>query len=72
VSIVLENEGQGRARLAMEMDRIADGAARDEALSDRFDRIITGLARQLRSTLDQDPARGHYAVGLAVMEGRDG
>ena len=72
VSIVLENEGQGRARLSIEMDRIADGAARDEALSDRFDRIITGLARQLRSTLEQDPTRGHYAVRLAVMEGRDG
>ena len=32
------------------------------------DRIITGLARQLRSPLDRDPARGRYAVTIGVLE----
>ena len=70
MSIVLEDEGQGIARLALEVDSLADGGGRDPALSERFDRIITGLARQLRSTLEQDGGRGRYAVHIAVTEGR--
>ena len=69
MSIVLEDEGQGIARLALEVDSLADGGGRDPALSERFDRIITGLARQLRSTLEQDGGRGRYAVHIAVTEG---
>jgi two-component sensor histidine kinase len=71
VSIILEMEDPGLARLAIAMDRPRDGAA-DPALSDRFERIITGLARQLRSTLEQDPEHGRYAVRIAVTEGRTG
>lgn len=70
VSIMLEGDGQGTARLSIEMDRLGDGAVRDPTLSDRFDRIITGLARQLRSTLDHDVENGRYSVTIAVMEGR--
>ena len=70
VSIVLEGEGGGTARLSIEADSLANAAARDEALSERFDRIITGLARQLRSTLDQDAECGRYSVRVAVVEGR--
>ena len=70
VSIVLDSEAQGSARLSIEVDSLADGGGRDEALSDRFERIITGLARQLRSALDHDAARGRYSVRIAVVEGR--
>jgi two-component sensor histidine kinase len=69
VSIVLEAEPPDGARLTIEMDCV-EGRERDEALSDRFERIITGLARQLRSALDQDPERGRYSVRIAVTERR--
>ena len=68
MSIVLDDEDQGTARLSIEMDSLADGAEHDPGLSERFDRIITGLARQLRSTLEQDGGRGHYAVHIAVTK----
>jgi len=67
-SIVLESAEPGTARLSIEVDSLAGEAARDEALADRFDRVITGLARQLRSTLERDPERGRYSVRIAVMD----
>jgi two-component sensor histidine kinase len=69
VSVVLEPESSGTARLAVEMDALAGAREGDEALADRFDRIVTGLARQLRSALERDPERGRYAVLLAVLPG---
>jgi two-component system, sensor histidine kinase PdtaS len=70
VSIILEEDGPGYARLSIEVDSLAGETRGDDELADRFDRIITGLARQLRSTLDHDPARGRYAVQLAVLDQR--
>jgi len=70
VSIILDPENAGTARLSIEADSLAGGDDRDEALSERFDRIITGLARQLRSALDKDDAQGSYRVNIAVVEGR--
>ena len=72
VSIVLEPLDAGTARLALEVDSLAGERERDEALEERFDRIITGLARQLRSPLERDPARGRYAVTIAVLERNGG
>jgi two-component sensor histidine kinase len=68
VSIVLDDGDASGARLAIEVDSLAGSGARDEALSERFERIITGLARQLRSTLERDSERGRYAVRVAVMD----
>lgn len=68
VSVVLEREGPGLARLSVEVDALAETVQCDEALADRFDRIVTGLARQLRSALDRDPARGRYAVAVGIIE----
>jgi two-component sensor histidine kinase len=67
VSVVLEPEEAGAARLSVEIDALAQTADCDEALADRFERIVTGLARQLRSALERDPERGRYAVLLAVL-----
>ena len=69
ISIVLEAEEPGSARLSIEVDSLADGSTGDELLSERFDRIITGLARQLRSPLDRDPTRGRYSVKVNVIDG---
>lgn len=69
VSIVLEAEGPGSARLSVEVDSLAGATRADDATADRFDRIIAGLARQLRSTLAHDADRGRYSVEFAIVDG---
>ena len=66
VTIMLEAEEQDRARLSIEVDSLAGGPAAHSERLERFDRIVTGLARQLRSTLESDPGRGRYSVRVAV------
>ncbi|WP_129791678.1 sensor histidine kinase [Sphingosinicella sp. CPCC 101087] len=68
VSIMLEGGAPGSARLSIEVDSLAGDGHRDPGLSDRFERIITGLARQLRSALDRAPESGRYSVVIAVVE----
>ena len=71
VSIALDGDGPGSARLSIEVDALAGRADGDAAFEERFERIVTGLARQLRSTLDHDPERGLYALSIAVVEKAD-
>ena len=66
VSVVLDSLDAATARLAIEVDSLAGDPDVDPRLADRFDRIISGLARQLRSTLERDPARGRYSVTIAI------
>ncbi|MDP8994645.1 MAG: sensor histidine kinase [Pseudomonadota bacterium] len=68
VSIVVEGGGPSTAELSIESDSLAGELACDRELFERFDRIITGLARQLRSSLERDPATGRYSVRLAVVD----
>jgi len=68
VSIVVEADAPGTARLSVEVDSLVGAIDCDEVLKERFDRIITGLARQLRSTLDRDPERGRYSVCIGIVE----
>ena len=67
LSVVLETESESTARLSVEALSLVGTVECDEALASRFERIITGLARQLRSTLDQDPSRGRYSVIIGVL-----
>jgi two-component sensor histidine kinase len=67
VSVVLEPDEGLTARLTIEVDALAGAVDCDERLSDRFERIITGLARQLRSALDRDPDHGRYAVTIGIV-----
>ena len=69
ISIVLEADEPASARLSIEVDSLAEGRPGNPLLSERFDRIITGLARQLRSSLDRDPARGRYSVRVNIVSG---
>jgi two-component sensor histidine kinase len=64
VSITLDADAPGTARLSIEVDALSGEIHCD---AERFDRIVTGLARQLRSTLDRDPARGLYSLTIAVV-----
>ncbi|HYE28164.1 MAG TPA: histidine kinase dimerization/phosphoacceptor domain -containing protein [Allosphingosinicella sp.] len=70
VSIALTEDGAaaGTARLSIESDSLRAGAPCDVTLVERFDRIVSGLSRQLRSTIDRDPEAGRYALAVAVVD----
>ncbi|HEY0445735.1 MAG TPA: sensor histidine kinase [Allosphingosinicella sp.] len=68
VGVSLAGDGAATARLAVESDALQGDAACDERLTDRFDRIITGLSRQLRSSLERDPGAGRYALDISVLD----
>ena len=68
VSVTLDRDGPGLARLSIEIDALAGSPDCDAAFKERFERIVTGLARQLRSELDREPTRGLYSVRLAIVE----
>jgi len=69
VSVVLEANAPAVARLSIEAAALVEPIECDDALAERFDRIVTGLARQLRSVLDRDPTRGRYSVLVGIVEG---
>jgi two-component sensor histidine kinase len=68
VRIALSGDNGSSARLAIESDGLQEGTAADPDLFARFDRIVTGLARQLRSAVDRDLASGCYSVSISVVE----
>ncbi len=57
----------GRARLATQSPALNPDAAPIDAHFEQFERVVGGLARQLRSPLERDPAEGLYAIEIAVM-----
>ena len=56
------------ATLAVESESLRGEVRCNELLTDRFERIITGLSRQLRSSVDRDAEIGRYALDVAVVE----
>ena len=66
VVITLERNDRGGARLSLQSDSLRGPSTCDERLFDRFDRIVTGLSRQLRSPLERDEAEGRYALDIMV------
>ncbi|SMF61643.1 sensor histidine kinase [Allosphingosinicella indica] len=68
VVICVDQERADVAKLTIESDSLISGAVKDPALADRFERIVTGLSRQLRSTIDRDPERGRYALQVAILD----
>jgi two-component sensor histidine kinase len=71
VSIRVERGAARAARLAVTMAGLADGLQCDQTVVDRFNRVISGLARQLRSPLEQDPENGGYAIAIPVTGEED-
>jgi two-component sensor histidine kinase len=67
VSVTLEGRAPGLALLAIESDSLKGEISCDEKLFERFDRIITGLSRQLRSTIERDSETGRYSLGINVV-----
>jgi two-component sensor histidine kinase len=72
VSISLRRSDNGSARLALGSEALRGEADCDPALFERFERIVIGLSRQLRSVLDRDLEGGSYAIDLAVSPDREG
>ena len=68
VTISLAGANDKSARLAVETESLRAGQLCNEEQFARFDRIITGLSRQLRSTLERDEERGRIALDIAVVE----
>ncbi len=68
VAIALEPEQDGRARLVMESEVLAGEISCSPDVQERFDRIISGLARQLRSALERDTEVGRYSLTIAVVD----
>jgi two-component sensor histidine kinase len=61
-------KANGFATLIVESEHLGEDGETDETLSDRFERIVTGLSRQLRSTIDRDPEAGRYGIDIAVVD----
>lgn len=57
-----------RAILRIETQGLSDGAMDHYPGVHRFDRIITGLARQLRATLVQDRQAGEFEIPITVLD----
>jgi two-component sensor histidine kinase len=72
VTIALEPDEPGRARLTFESDALLGHEGEASSLQDRFERIISGLARQLRSTPERDFERGRYSLTIGVVEQDEG
>jgi two-component system, sensor histidine kinase PdtaS len=67
VAIALEKVEAGRARLTFESESLTSDATCDAVVQERFDRILTGLSRQLRSPLDKDIEQGSYSLTIATL-----
>ncbi|MBV8685345.1 MAG: sensor histidine kinase [Alphaproteobacteria bacterium] len=69
VAIALGGEsGASTATLSVETDTLKGDVTCDPALTERFERIVTGLSRQLRTTLARDTDEGRYSLAIAVVE----
>jgi two-component sensor histidine kinase len=56
------------AALVIESESLRGDIPCDEKLADRFERIVTGLSRQLRSAITRDQDIGRYALDIAVVD----
>jgi two-component sensor histidine kinase len=56
------------AWLSVESESLRAGLACDETLTERFERIVTGLSRQLRSSIDRDAEAGRYCLSITVVD----
>jgi two-component sensor histidine kinase len=69
VAISLTDDGRrGIAVMNVESDSLRDDVPCSQDLSDRFERIVTGLSRQLRTAVARDREEGRYGLDIAVVE----
>ncbi len=69
VWISLTGDGRhGTAAMVVESESLRADVACPQDLSDRFERIVTGLSRQLRTSIERDDEGGRYSLDIAVIE----
>jgi two-component system, sensor histidine kinase PdtaS len=71
VTIALQGRDAASAILMIESEALRGDAECDPGLTERFDRIVTGLSRQLRSMIDRDSEAGRYELEIAVVHKAD-
>jgi two-component sensor histidine kinase len=72
VTISLADDGRrGIAVMTVESDSLREGVPCSHDLADRFERIVTGLSRQLRTSVARDRDEGRYGLDIAVVEKPD-
>jgi two-component sensor histidine kinase len=72
VAIALEDgDTPGTAMLIIESESLRSETLCDGMLAERFQRIVTGLSRQLRSVISRDETEGRYALAIAVVDKAD-
>lgn len=62
-----DSERTATAQLTIESESLMKDVECEEQLSERFERIVTGLSRQLRSKIERDEEAGRYAIDIAVV-----
>ncbi len=67
ISLEAVPDSPARARLVTRSPALNPDAAPIDAHFQQFERVVMGLARQLRSPLDRDAASGILAIEIAVM-----
>lgn len=67
VMVALTDNGDGTAALSIISESLKHDAACGDMLTDRFERIVTGLSRQLRSTINKDGEKGCYALSISII-----
>ncbi len=67
VMIALADNGDGTAALSVMSESLKDDAACGETLTERFERIVTGLSRQLRTAMNKDGDKGVYSLNIAIL-----
>ncbi|MBA3897844.1 MAG: sensor histidine kinase, partial [Sphingomonadaceae bacterium] len=68
IAVSIDRIDDGHARLNIESRALRGGAAFQKRLEARYSRVITGLARQMRATLDHDDAEGRYTIVFPVLD----
>jgi two-component sensor histidine kinase len=68
ISLTGESTGPGTAALSVESESLRPAVTCEATLTERFERIVTGLSRQLRSAIRRDPETGRYCLDIAVVD----
>jgi two-component sensor histidine kinase len=69
VAIALRGEGErvAAATLMIEAESLRADVICEPSLTDRFERIVAGLSRQLRTVIDRNTEAGRFCLDIAVV-----
>jgi two-component sensor histidine kinase len=72
ISVSMTGDGRrGIAAMAVESESLKADVPCTQEVSDRFERIVTGLSRQLRTHIERDREGGRYSLDIAIVEKAD-